>query len=255
MLDPRWARIGWLVLGMAACGDADGTSTSTSAGAAGPGSTGPGPLLDEVRLTPLSSVYTEDAVAQMEPPAGDLFILVELQIENGTGQSISLAAPAFAVQTPAGVGLAASPVSEQLDGGCLGTSSLADDGQTTCSLLFEVPAGTITEVITYTGQEGTYEAPLETVCNLCGDRCTHRECCQIPDSGDDRASQCQMMVDCAALLCEGEVLCPEIADDPLILPDCLAACGEDPTYFELYFGEVDPADCATSMQSLVGYCR
>lgn len=170
-----------------ACGDSSGNDGD--GGNSGTGTTGTGNVEGKLIIEPTSSVKTSEPLGPIAPMSSNLFVIVAVDLENTTDSSLPLIYGLFSVQDSSGVEFMGHPATESHPEGCASTSSLGPNGTTSCTLVFEVPADTVTAKIVYTTPDGSdrYEAPLETTtCIPClggcidvGETCMFSSCAEL----------------------------------------------------------------------------
>jgi hypothetical protein len=222
-----WAVVA--LLGCAAGDDGGGGSDGGNGGNTGNGA-GPPILEDSLVIVPISTELTpriDDAFAK----AGEIFLVVGVELENRTDGSLPLAPAFFAVQTAAGLEFGGDAVATgQLENGCAPSSSLAPEGKTSCGLAFAVPENIVSRLIAYNGAE-RYEADLD--CQFCSGVCVSAalSCSEAP------VTSCEMA--CAVIEAEQLTCVPE--DDGAVC----SSCPDYPTCHQLAF---DYAKCLLTAQ-------
>lgn len=128
---------------------------------------------DALRIEPVKSVRATKIGPFTPTKSSDLYVVADLKLTNNTGESLSLAANHFYVQTDGGIEILGDPATEALSGGCASSSSLGDGASTQCRVAFSAPGTAVTKLIIYVTNSGTrYDAPLTTApCGECDGDC------------------------------------------------------------------------------------
>ena len=184
----------------------------------------------------------------------ELYLLTEVQITNNLGESIGLGAPFFAVRGSDGVEYRGSPLSELLEDGCKGESSLSPSGSTRCRLVFVAPADVETKALVYGNQ---YETELQTKrCTRCGDSCVYL------DNDNKNCGECGSAVPPGATCVDGKSKCEKGKTDCdgrcVDLPSSITDCGECGNALEPGYSCIDgqpvPPECGDDL-ACGGTCR